>query len=690
MQKNNVFIKNLIGWAAVFFIALFSVEFAFSQCGTNFKTGYRKISNDTYNLRLEDWNNDGKLDFWKLRFNQATQTQDLVIFLNNGSNDWNWDSPSVSATTIPPGEYGSTGDNLLSVIDFEGDGDKDIFIAQARTFHAIHKNNGNGTFTSNPPQTFFDGQVLSSIGFVDVNSDGRLDWIQKANHPGVGNPISYRQANADGTFGPLVSIDTNVSTQNSLSVLGDFNGDGKIDIAYNNGSRYRVLTNNGNGSFTLGDFVVESISFGGVEDFNNDGRDDIVVQGSSGGQNPLGKIFVYFGQSNGTFSPVEYPIYNPSSGGSIIIGEFNGDNNPDFIESYNIPDYPAFYSVYINNGAGGFTRTDYTKSLGSGDLVFADLNSDNKTDIFIRSRDARYISNMFGEAMVVIQYNQCQRLGELKKVNFNHNSRTDLLMWNTATGDWLSKDADWNGPTSVKTFNWGVGSLDVPAPGDFDGDGATDYAVYRGGEGNWYIYLSSNSSWLVFRFGLNGDIPVPNDYDGGGKTDIAVFRPATGDWHIWSSETQSYTAFHFGASGDKPAPADYDGDSKTDAAVYRPSEGNWYYLRSSDNQFVAFRWGIASDKPVPADYDGDGKADLAVFRGSEGVWYIMRSSNNAAQSIQFGTSGDIAMPFYENGETAYPLVYRPSVRAWYSYYPGTPTNFGNGDYTPIYFGLPNN
>ena len=100
--------------------------------------------------------------------------------------------------------------------------------------------------------------------------------------------------------------------------------------------------------------------------------------------------------------------------------------------------------------------------------------------------------------------------------------------------------------------------------------------VRRPGSGN--VLLSTNSATTVsYQWGVNTDIPVPGDYDGDGKADIAVYRPATGIWYVLLSTTNSasYISYQWGVNTDMPVSGDYDGDGKADIAVYRPATGIW-------------------------------------------------------------------------------------------------------------------
>ncbi|MBC7909766.1 MAG: VCBS repeat-containing protein, partial [Pyrinomonadaceae bacterium] len=106
----------------------------------------------------------------------------------------------------------------------------------------------------------------------------------------------------------------------------------------------------------------------------------------------------------------------------------------------------------------------------------------------------------------------------------------------------------------------------------------------------------------------------PSDYDGDGTTDFSVFRPSNGTWFILNSGSNTFNGVQFGSNGEVPVDGDFDGDSRSDIAVFRPSTGQWFILRSSDGQFQATFFGSNGDKPVPGDYDKDGKTDIAVWR----------------------------------------------------------------------------
>ncbi|HOO78711.1 MAG TPA: hypothetical protein PLZ73_12590 [bacterium] len=195
----------------------------------------------------------------------------------------------------------------------------------------------------------------------------------------------------------------------------------------------------------------------------------------------------------------------------------------------------------------------------------------------------------------------------------------------------------------------------VIAHDDYDGDGLSDPAVYRPGNGEWDI--AGVCSSLVWG-GELGDIPATGDYDGDGVAEPAFYRE--GGWRVWGFEEE----VAWGGEGEFPVPADYNGDSVTDFATWSPEEGVWRILcfagrehrREAGPETVwEVELGEEGDIPVPGDYTGEGRARPAVWRPSTGEWIV-----EGLPTVKWGGPDDIPVPLDGDGDGALDrTVWRP-------------------------------
>lgn len=158
---------------------------------------------------------------------------------------------------------------------------------------------------------------------------------------------------------------------------------------------------------------------------------------------------------------------------------------------------------------------------------------------------------------------------------------------------------------------------DSAAPGDYDGDGKTDLVAIRPqcpGQGcvnTFYIQRSSDGAWHVQQFGFAAsDYPIPADYDGDGKTDIAAWRGkssgggnGTWTWIRSSDGVVESVRWGFNDLADAPAVGDYDSDGIADLAIYRVNafasctQPSYFWIRGSSMGVRVIHWGSCHGHP---------------------------------------------------------------------------------------------
>jgi len=258
--------------------------------------------------------------------------------------------------------------------DFNGDGLSDIAVTGPVGWGSIPVafSNGNGTFSvTNSNVGSFPGFAATAGAKPlpgDFNGDG-LDDIALTGPSGWGSiPVAF--SNGDGTFSVSNSGVANfpgfAAQANAKPVVGDFDGDGRDDIALTGPSGWNtvpVAFSNGDGSFTVTNLNVANFPGFAAQgakavagDFNGDGREDIALTGPSG----WNTVPVAFSNGNGTFAVTnlnvaDFPLF-AAQGGKPVVGDFNGDLRDDI--ALTGPSGWGSIPVAFSNGNGTFGVTN--------------------------------------------------------------------------------------------------------------------------------------------------------------------------------------------------------------------------------------------------------------------------------------------------------------------------------------------
>lgn len=577
---------------------------------------------------IADFNNDGISDTVSANSND----RNVSVLLGKG------DGTFGAATTFAVGDGAAD----VASADLNGDGNADLVVTDGDPFEgggnsvSIALGNGDGTFRA--PATIKVSSNPTGIAIADLNHDGIPDIALAITGP-VNNSsgsLTVLIGKGDGTFAAPVNY--SINHKGERLVVADLNGDGNLDVAMavqhfsSEKNGLAIFLGNGDGTFQAGTTSVPNDACDvAAGDFNGDGKVDLALA-----QFP--SVLILLGNGDGT---VQKPVATGAGGTTVVTADLNHDGVLDLVLG------GASVTTLFGNGDGTFgTPTAY--AAGESFAKVGYLNGDQNLDVVAKSGFSAIgvtLGGSKGTFRAGLNYSAGYLADSLAAADFNGDGKLDLVVGASNNGfatDLVLLFGDGNGDFTPGTL-FGTIQAELVQAGDFNGDGKADVLFTGFSGGAVYTYLGNGDGTFGPLHGtpvVSGDLStVVGDFNGDGLSDVAVARSQSNALAILLSNGDGT----FRDAGDYPTGkfpqlpiiADFNGDSIPDVEVTNVTGSTVDVFPGNGDGTFQNAIATASLNAVysaAGDLNGDGKTDLVV--GGNTLQLFLGNGDGTFQAAQ--------------------------------------------------------
>ena len=600
------------------------------------------LPGDPTKLFIGDFNNDGKLDI-VTGLSNGSSDHIVAVLLGNGAGGFTqapgspFPSFSINGGEIAIGDYNE--DGKLDLAIHGSSGGIDIFIGS-----------GTGSFAAGVHVPGSGGFRTLTAG--DFNEDGHLDLL---------SDNQFQLGTGTGTFGAPTVVTLPLDT--TAAMAGDVNHDNHLDVVVAGIGGVSILLGTGTGNFLVGkSYGSGQTIFGAASqfavfgDFNEDGKIDLAAAQVKG-------IAILEGDATGAFKDVLSYHTTTSNPHYLLAADFNNDDKQDIVTaSSEFQSGAAGVEVALGDGAGGFTK----KSLSNfgvpqiNSLAAADFNSDGKLDLAVTTRTNGRVTILLNDGTGGFRsdgfngtnYFVGPQATAIKTGDFNNDTKADLVVITPFFNNFVTLLGDGTGNFTISGGGPLQGStsffedLDVA---DFNADGKSDLAIVRSGANVVQVLVGDGTG----QFANYAILPVPGvpisvvarDFNGDGKPDIAttnsdaidiarLFRVTV----FLNDATPSFSpaANYSTDGGGLLGVGDFNGDNKPDLVLSSGAlfigtnlnglDGVAVLTNNGNGEFnssISFSTGGQSDYVAVKDFNNDGRDDVAISQSSNSVSLVL-------------------------------------------------------------------